>query len=97
MGNLAKSFSLANNSQFRGLVKAAVAKAAYDITNEDPGTANHTERLAWAKDAMKNPSTAADQMLWMILQNQTILDSGVNFSENDIQFAVNSNVDYLAL
>jgi hypothetical protein len=95
--SLATVFSLANNGQFRGLVQAAVAKAAYDITNESGATPNHTERLAWAKTTMKDPEPAMKQMIWMVLQNTTIIASGTNFVENDIQFAVNSNIDYLAL
>lgn len=97
MGNLNTQFTLSTNGQFIGLVKAAVCKAAYDITNESTGTTNHTERLAWAKATMKDPSSATSQMVWLVLQNQTVLNDGTTFVENDIQFTVNSNINNLAL
>lgn len=97
MGALANGFALSVNGQFRGIVQAAVCKAAYDITNESAGTTNHTERLVWAKATMKDPSTATDQMVWLVLQNATVVASGTTFVENDIQFAVNSNVNNVAL
>jgi len=95
--SLAQVFSLSTNGQFRGLIQAAVAKASYDITNEDPGTANHAERLVWAKNTMKDPSTAMMQMVWLVLQNPTVVADGTSFVENDIQFAVNSNINNIAL
>jgi len=97
MATLQEIYNLANNAAFKGRISAAVAKAGFDITNEDPGTTYHTERLAWAKNAMKNPDTVTDQMVWLVVQNATIQSSGISSTDNDIQFVVNSNINNLAV
>ena len=94
--SLATVYSLSTNAEFRGLVMAALAKAAYDVINESGGTTNHANRLAWAKTVIKDPTPAMQTLIWMVLQNPTIVSDGVNFVENDIQFVVNSYVDTLA-
>ena len=97
MATLQAIYNLVNNAEFKGRISAALAKAAYDITNEDQGTASHAERLAWAKNTMKNPDTVTNQMIWLVVQNATIQSSGIASADNDIQFVVNSNINNLAV
>jgi len=94
---LLDTYNLANSAEFRARVSAALAKAAYDITNESGSTTNHAERLVWAKATLKAPDPACDQMIWMVMQNATIQSSGLSSTDNDIQFVVNSNIDLLAV
>jgi hypothetical protein len=97
MGSLATAYSLSTNAEFRGLIQAALAKASFDVMNEDPGTINHTERLAWAKATIKDPEPVMEKMVWMCLQNATIIASGTSFVEADIINVVNSYVNLLAI
>lgn len=90
-------YNLAANASFKNRIAAAVAKASYDILNEDPGTASHAERVVWAKASMKDPTTVTDQMVWTVVQNATIQSSGLDSTDNDIQFVVNSNINNFAL
>lgn len=75
----------------------ATLKAAYDIINEDPGTANHTERLAWAKSVLLAPDKYSLQMQAFVATNATVQINGGEATDNDIQFIVNSNVNNVAL
>lgn len=46
----------------RNRIQAAICKAAVNINFEDPGTANHTNRFAWAKSVLVgDPNTIAQQ------------------------------------
>lgn len=90
-------YNLASSATFRNRIAAAVAKAAYDIINEDPGTQYHAERLVWAKNSMENPISVSGLMVWTVVQNPTIQSSGLDSTDNDIQFVVNSNINSFAV
>lgn len=78
-------------------VLVAVVDAADDILAEDPGTANHAARYAWAARAMANPSGEADRFLMGILvknKNFSVAQiEGVETGDNDS--AVLTNVQAL--
>lgn len=84
------------NTNLKKRVVAAVAKAAMDVIYEDPGTANHANRLIWANNAMQNTASSAEKMMWGIAQNATISADPDNATDNDIQFVVNSLIDAIA-
>lgn len=84
------------NSSLVNRVEVAVAKAAYDVRNEVPETANHANRIIWAASALVDPKTRANEMMWQVLSNATIQASGQASTDNDIQFVVNSLVDSFA-
>jgi len=90
-------FNLKANPEMKSRVAVAVAKAATDILNEAPATPNHTERVAWANVALVGAEDVAEQMLWSIVQNATIQAAGLDSTDNDIQFVVNSFIDLFAL
>lgn len=77
-------------------VGGACLKAAYDIVNEDPVTANHANRMIWAQEVLQNFMTKANQMYLTVLANATIQASGTNSTDNDIQFVVNSLINQFA-
>lgn len=86
-------------------VAYACKKAAYDITQEDPGTTNHAERLQWSRNVTLTddaPLKWARKMVWRVLDNATI-QSGIGSggsstaTDSDVQFAVNSLIDEFAL
>lgn len=78
-------------------VLVAVVDAADDILVEDPTTANHAERYAWAAKAMANPGAEADRFLMGILVKNKALTvaqiEGVDTNDNDT--AVLTNVQSL--
>lgn len=90
-------YNLKSNAEFKARVAAAVAKASNDIINESEATANHAERLAWAKASIRNAESTADQMLWLVVQNGTIQTNGLSSTDNDIQYVVNSYINFLAI
>ena len=86
------------SSDLRNRITVAIAKASYDIINEDGGTANHTNRVTWANNSLLNASSMAEKFMWAVLQNTTIQANGEASSDSDIQFVVNglvSDVDVL--
>lgn len=67
-----------------------------DVLNEDPGTANHVNRVIWAKDALVNAEAVAGRMFWGVLGNATIAAAGEAATDNDIQFVVNGLINTFA-
>jgi hypothetical protein len=72
---------------------AARVKAAWDVLNEDAGTTNHVNRLAWAKATLDDPTARKSKEYLRFLSNTTIQSSGVASTDNDVQFVVNSLLD----
>jgi hypothetical protein len=80
-------------------IEVAMITAAQNISNEDPATADHTNRIAWAKWANQNSSAAWIPFAWPVAMNPSIQasveadPSGQGVKDSDIQFVVNSNVE----
>jgi hypothetical protein len=74
-------------------VAVAAAVAAVAVMAEDPGTTNHTARIAWATRALTDALAEARRMVWGVLTNGTIATDPLNATDNDVQFVVNSLVD----
>lgn len=76
--------------------EVAVVTAAVEIQNEDPSTADHANRLAWANWAMANSPLAWLPFSWPVAQNPAIVasvetdPSGQSVADSDVQFVVNS-------
>ena len=79
--------------------EVAVVIAAGQITNEDPGTPDHANRLAWANWATPNSSVAWVSFAWPVASNPAIVaavtvdPSGQSVKDSDVQFVVNSNLE----
>ena len=58
---------LANDSTLLGRISVAVAVAAVAISTEDGATANHANRLLWAKEALISPKATARSIYPAIL------------------------------
>ena len=76
-------------------------KMAYDVTNEDAGTANHADRLVWANvilgtDESAVASKVTQMMKYAIASNDTIQADPIGAADNDILFVVASQLDILA-
>jgi hypothetical protein len=79
--------------------EVAVVTAAGQITNEDPATPDHANRLAWANWATVNSSVAWQSFAWPVANNPSIVTavkadpSGSTVLDSDVQFVVNSNLE----
>ena len=81
--------------------EVAVMHAVMDINNEDAGAPDHANRLAWAKWANGNSPGAMIPFMWPVSMNPAIAaavaadPSGATVPDGDVQFVVNSNVDWV--
>lgn len=74
-------------------IKAACAYVAQCILIEDEQTANHADRLKWAKHVLigGNIDTASQSMHWLVVANATIaaaLAADQPVADSDIEYVV---------
>ncbi len=77
----------------------ACYKAALDVINEDPETANHGNRLAWARKITQDanaPTQAAARWVWALFADATIRDNPTTASDATVQNAVNGILNTMA-
>jgi hypothetical protein len=53
--------------RLRQQIKMAIAVSAFNITAEAVNTANHVNRLLWAKAALANPDNEVERVKWFVL------------------------------
>jgi|JI9StandDraft_1071089.scaffolds.fasta_scaffold487394_2 hypothetical protein len=80
--------------------QAACLIAAKDIKTEDPQTALHEQRMAWADVILQSePNQSTFRVLrhlrYAIATNAAFQAAGVAITDNDIQFIINSQVNVL--
>ena len=87
------------DSDLRYRVQVATWIAAEAIRVEDPATANHTNRVIWAKQVLGFADQHAEQMLCAVLAaNHGLTVAQITgASDAAIQSAVNAAVDLVAL
>ena len=83
-------------NDFWKTVAGACMTAAIDITNEDAGTSNHADRLAWAVKVRDNAKGMAKSMLVDVVRDATIAADVDAATDAQVQSAVNSLVDQYA-
>ena len=71
----------------------ARVEACWDIVNEDTGNENHANRIAWANSILDAYEGHSQSEYLRFLSNPTIRSSGIDSTDNDIQFVVNSMAD----
>ena len=96
MAELMEIYQLYYGSNLKNRTEVAIAKAAVDIYKEDSGTANHTERLTWAKMAIQNTKAETERFIWGILADSTIQTAGNDATDAQVISAVNAIVTVLA-
>lgn len=81
--------------------EVAVVTAADQVKNEDPVAPNHADRYKWAVWIDTNSAAGTWPFMWPIAMNPSIQaayesdPSGDSIPDGDIQFIVNSNLDYV--
>jgi hypothetical protein len=98
MATLSELFALGNNFPILDKLTAAVAIQAETIRTEAAGTANHANRLIWAKQAYSDPRSKAQSMIWAILAANASATTAQITAATDasIQSAVAAAVDTFA-
>lgn len=98
MASLIELRALFGNDDLKGKVQVAVIIAAEAIRGEDGGTANHTNRLLWAKQAFDNPLGTAEKMLMAVLAANSgfTVAQITGASDSAIQANVNAAVNVFA-
>ena len=98
MATYAELFTLRSNSDLKNKITVACIIAAESIRNEAPATANHDNRLLWAKAVFANPEVEADRMLWAVFaQNASATVAQITgATDAAIQTAVNNAVNVFA-
>lgn len=92
--------TLAKTSDFLDRAAIAVSFYAEFIINEDPASANHNQRINWAKQAIINPTGVATQIasavaLDPIFKNQNPLNlaSTPDSGAGSVQVAVENTIN----
>lgn len=86
--------------EFMNRIEAGVAVVCRTILAEDPATANHAARLAWANWALVQGNTKAAMagIAWAVIANPTIaaaLSGNQAVPDSDIEYEVNQRAaDY---
>src|SRR6201998_4787083 len=84
------------HSDLRTRTQIAICNAAYNVLNEDPGAANHANRILWANDTLASPERMMNLEMAMVVQTPSIQNEGDNAADSNIQFVVSGLVDYVA-
>jgi len=90
-------YALRYSDELKKRVTAAVAIAAQQVLAEDSGTANHANRVIWANEALTDAQLMTEKIMWRVLGNATIAASGLASTDGDLQFVVNSLIDFVAV
>lgn len=67
MATFDELLAAARNTPLFDHVRVATFVAATDIMTEDPATANHPNRLIWAKQVFQDPDAAGKKMMYPVL------------------------------
>ncbi len=98
MATLTELFTVINDSDLQDKVAAACLIAADIIRTEDAGTANHANRLLWAKDVFSNPRGVATAVTAAVVaaNNGATVAQITNANDSSINTAVQNAVDIFA-
>ncbi len=86
------------NSALRNRVRVACIIAAEMVMNEDSGTANHINRLIWAKSVFQNSDFEAKRMFLAVLaaNNAVSVVNITGATDAAIQANVDDHIDLFA-
>ena len=98
MATYAELLTLKGDQALLNKVRVAVWIAAYNIVGEPVNTANHVNRLIWAKKVFTDETSAANAMLVPVLAaNKAATVAQINgATDTAVQDAVNLVVDTFA-
>jgi hypothetical protein len=88
----------AGNTNLLNKVRVATFVSATNIMTESNATANHVNRMLWAKSVFAEPTLAGSRMMWPVLaQNKAATLAAITgASDATVQTAVDAAVDVFA-
>lgn len=72
---------------------AIVANYALYILGEDGNTANHTNRLGWAREAIRAPASVGDSVSYHVLNQPDYISDGSSISDTTLQGVVETAIN----
>lgn len=97
---LNQQFTFTSDPAYRNRIGLAFLKLANDVTNEDPGTANHVKRLALATQVISGSGVPPRCYQLLPILNPAlqvnVSDPTADPTDNDILFTVSQQWDYFA-
>jgi len=80
------------DTDFVNRIKYFAVKAAVAVTTEDPRTAKHSERDAFARFILMNPVEAGRRFALVVMTNSTLFAASdfAAITDGDLEFTVNS-------
>lgn len=98
MATYVELYDLRSNSALKNRIMVGCIIAAEAIRTEAPATANHANRLLWAKAVFADPDAEATRMMMALLAqfNANTVAQITGATDAGIQSAVNSAVDVFA-
>ncbi len=107
MATLRELYNLAYDQQYEAReqliarITAALANAAKGVLSEDPATANHANRLAWAKSVLLSgdPRAMAEKLKWFFVSDGPIANAmiaGQSIEDASIEYLAQVNIDLFA-
>lgn len=102
MSTLNEIYNLAfGGSKLKTLITASILKLAAYILNEDPGIANHANRVTWAKwiqaSSRAEIESHAEKFLMVAATNGTLATESPNFTDATVDYVVGTHVNNLAV
>lgn len=97
----ATAYTIRYQPSIQHQAEVATIVCCEDIKNEGAAAPDHANRAAWATWANKSSAIAKEPFMWPIANNPAIQaaiaadPSGATVPDTDIQFVVNSNLDFV--
>jgi hypothetical protein len=89
-------YTASKDEAFQGRCLVAARDAANDIMAEDPQTADHANRKAWALNILRGRQTITlEGLAVQILRNATVAANPATALDSDLKFVVVSQLDDL--
>lgn len=86
--NLAEQFDKTASTDYQKRVAQAFLKCAFDVTNEDAGTANHANRLKLAEQVISGSGVPPRAFQLLPILNPALQVESGDPTDNDLLFTV---------
>jgi hypothetical protein len=91
------ALNFADRMAVRGVIvsrcTSVVANYALFILGEDPGTANHANRINWARDAIKSAGGFGESVSWHVLNQTPFINNGSGITDAELTGAVETAIN----
>lgn len=92
---LLEQHTITSSSEYQQRVEMAFLKVAFDVTNEDSGTANHAARLELANEVISGAGVPPRAFKMLHILNPA-LQGSPNPSDSDLLFTVAQQWNYFS-